>query len=334
MNVPDPNGPAWYLRNRYPPATPEEDELVTACHYGDIEALRPLLPHVAKSDNGRNAPLWAACYNGHLEIVRLLLKHGADPHSKGWNYCAIFHAAAKGHTEIVRLLLDQGVSLRGLKYDCPFETAAGHGHLEVVKLLAERGGADVHKFEEFAMRMAVQNGHLDVVRYLIEEKGANINACEHTGEGSLAMASRNNHVKLVQYLLEKGAETRGDGGDFALINAVRNQNIEILRLLLESKDGVNIHVNEGVPIRLAASYGWCEGIKLLLEYGADVRSRGDCAILWATINKHVDAAKLLLDHGANPKEIHEDIPAEVKDYAWRLPKRLAVLGWVMMKGML
>jgi len=76
--------------------------------------------------------------------------------------------------------------------------------------------------------------------------------------------------------------------DKMLIYSSENGNLEGMKLLLEA--GADIHVWNDVPLRNASCYGHLEIVKLLLEYGADIHANDD---------SHLEVVKVLLEAGAN-----------------------------------
>jgi ankyrin repeat protein len=68
--------------------------------------------------------------------------------------------------------------------------------------------------------------------------------------------------------------------------------------------------SEGLPLVIAATHGFMDMVKLLLDHGADVNGRLEgrkfaddgLALLHAFANGHHDVVNLLLEHGARSTE--------------------------------
>ena len=64
---------------------------------------------------------------------------------------------------------------------------------------------------------------------------------------------------------------------------------------------MNIHSFDNDAICLASSGGHVPTIKLLIDYGADVKVRDNEALICASDAGNFDVIKLLIDHGANAR---------------------------------
>ena len=83
----------------------------------------------------------------------------------------------------------------------------------------------------------------------------------------------------------------GDIG--ALIDAAKNNNVDIVRTLSKTVD-VNTH--NGRALKYASENGNTEIVKILLDSGANVNNY---ALTQACVNGHTQTVKILLDAGAN-----------------------------------
>jgi len=91
-----------------------------------------------------------------------------------------------------------------------------------------------------------------------------------------------------------------EGGPEKFYSAIRDNNLNQLKALLDQKAGANVADDHDItPLMYAAEIGSVEAMRLLLDHGADVNAQnayGSTALMWSVS----DAAKvrLLLDHGA------------------------------------
>ena len=127
---------------------------------------------------------------------------------------------------------------------------------------------------------------------------------------ALSDAVTNNNVNLVRSLLEKGANPNFDSRCYSvLLRAIRVQSVEIVKLLL--KHGANINPTEkyssDVPLNWAVSIGNIKIVELLLKAGADPNVEGgcgDCSLILAVERANVEMVELLLKHKANPNIVN------------------------------
>lgn len=88
-----------------------------------------------------------------------------------------------------------------------------------------------------------------------------------------------------------------------LIEAVKNGNVEIVKILMENGADVNIkHSNGTTPLIEAAGDGSVEIIKILIENGASVnaiRSDGTTPLFNAIAHHHNNIARIIIENGAD-----------------------------------
>jgi ankyrin repeat protein len=183
------------------------------------------------------------------EIVRLLLVHGADPNAKGdWGRTALMLAntAAK-----VKLLVASGanVEARDEEGQTALMKAASNGNAAVVTALLE-SRANVNAFDNKSMnallfslndenyahgeeRKTLPARRIEVARRLLLAKSINVNAQNVDGETALMRAVRLENVELVKSLLDHGADPKRSDvlGNTAAILAYEKENAEMAELL-------------------------------------------------------------------------------------------------------
>ena len=93
-----------------------------------------------------------------------------------------------------------------------------------------------------------------------------------------------------------------DGLSYVLLDACKNGNIDLVKLLLAHGADVNAEDGNGdSPLLWASSRGDTEIVKLLLVHGADVNiknNNGETSLYWASSRGHTEIVKLLKQHGA------------------------------------
>lgn len=292
------------------------DDLIKAAQYGWTERIdRQLAKGVDVNCRDRfgDSPLLAAAATDKVEAARQLLGAGTDPTLRNRRQeTAIHRAVGKPPFELLPVLVRAGTDIDAQnKYgQTALLDALGRGHLDAAaKLLdlgadpdiADRTGATaVAK----AMRAGVPQGLID--RLL--GRSQKIDTQDRSGESPLFDAVRDQDVELVRSLLGAGASPR-----------VRNQagspplslagSTEIAALLLEAGASANDgDVRGHTPLIGAAAAGRQERLSLYLASGADPNRRtviGGTALMSAVRGGHVAIVRQLLAAGADPLSRHD-----------------------------
>jgi uncharacterized protein len=229
----------------------DQSSIVPAVQDGDLTRVRVTLERETEVDlpaaDGTTA-LHRAVDRSDVEAARQLIRAGANVNAAN-RYAAtpLWMACANDSAEMVEMLLSAGAD--------PNTTAVGG---------------------EWPLMVAARAGRVDTVRALLAH-GANVNAKEPWhGQTALmwAVGGHEPHPNVVRVLLQYHADVdvRSSGGMSALLFAVRQNDLESVRLLVEA--GVN--VDEKGPKEM-------RGLQI------------------AIINQYYDLTEWLLDHGADVK---------------------------------
>lgn len=156
---------------------------------------------------------------------------------------------------------------------------------EILRLIDE--GADVNArdaaFWSTPLHAAARDGDTAIAGLLID-KGADVDAMDGNGHSPLCLAAALGHAETARLLVDRGASVKED-------EACWEEN--------------PLH-HAGDPLRAAASGGYTDTILLLLECGARENEPGlggDTALHAAARRGHVQAARVLLEHGADTEAV-------------------------------
>lgn len=236
----------------------------------DVASLPPSLPLDSLDDGLRFPPLFWAILRGDLEIARALASRGAPVDRKVRCGISALHLASEcDRTDILAWLLD-----RGLDPDTsddfgntPLLQACGRDALGAVRLLLERGArADVRNHVNDEAVQAARS--TTCLRLLAERRSVDLNRINGCGDWPLKRAAGANDLDRLRWLLEHGAQVdRTSTGETALHEAVRWDGREGVKFLLEAGADPNARDVDGwTPLFSAQSR---EVIRLLLHHGAD-----------------------------------------------------------------
>lgn len=137
-------------------------------------------------------------------------------------------------------------------------------NVQLVRRLIDRGVA-INTSGQTPLSVASDLGRDDIVSLLLQ-RGADPNSQDKCGSASIVHATAGSHTKVAKLLLTAGANEQLSD---ALGVAVRNENIEIARLLILHKVNCNARDHLGTALHTAARYGNVQIVQLLLDAGAD-----------------------------------------------------------------
>ena len=152
---------------------------------------------------------------------------------------------------------------------------------------------------------AVENGDKEAVRSLLREN-VDVNASRADGATALAWAAHRDDLETAELLIRAGASVNAanEYGVTPLTLACTNGSAAMVDTLLKAGANPNAALPAGETALMAcARTGVPDAVKLLLARGADVNAketrRGQTALMWALEDKHLEVARVLIEHGAN-----------------------------------
>jgi ankyrin repeat protein len=154
-----------------------------------------------------------------------------------------------------------------------------------------------------ALIEAVQHDDRAAVESVLR-RHPDVNARQDDGATALGWAAVRCNREIAELLLKAGANPNlvNEQGVSPLYLAVTNGATDVARLLLTYKADPNLARGDGEPPLLtAARLGEIDVMKMLLERGANVNARekkfGQTALMWAA--GHPEGVRLLVEHGAD-----------------------------------
>ena len=241
----------------------------------------------------------------------------------------LIEAIKRADTKAVRALLQQRMDVNIAEEDgtTALHWAANREDLGTVNLLID-AGANVKATNRYGvtpLAVACTRGNAAIIERLLKA-GTDPNASLPGGETALMTAARTGIADAMNVLLAYGADVNareGTRGQTALMWAAAEGNAAAIRTLIEA--GADIHarssernfrkqtasytggaVDQGAPIEFTALLfavraGEIEAARALLDAGANVNetvSDGTSALVVAISNAHYELATILLDKGA------------------------------------
>ncbi|XP_065557977.1 putative ankyrin repeat protein RF_0381 [Artemia franciscana] len=218
----------------------------------------------------------------------------------------LHHAVWEGKADLCNLLIKSGAELDATNVygETPLGTAIRTSNLDLVKCFQSQSSSTaistsnldlVKCCQSQSSSTAISTSNLDLVKFLLN-RGANPNCGE-----CLHHAVKEGRADICKLLIGFGAKLDAMNAkkDTPLLIAIRNNNLELVKLLL--KRGAN--PNCGEYLHLAVKKGSADVCNLLIKSGAEIDAtnvHGETPLGTAIKTSNVDLVKLLLKRGANP----------------------------------
>ncbi|XP_050302900.1 uncharacterized protein LOC126740776 isoform X2 [Anthonomus grandis grandis] len=226
---------------------------------------------------------------------------------------ALIVAVKNGHLNIVETLFQSIKNIKisnNISYES-FQKAASY--LQGYSVNLNRSLWDENKKEilprcrEFylnvALREAVKSGNCEIVELLLQDCNS-INFVDGNNITLLHLAAKKGNDKIVKALLKRKIHI--DALTKSLITPLHMAAIEghsiIVEILLNNGANVNAQNIEGMSaLHYAADSGYDQVTETLLKHNAliDLESKIGTSLHLSVKNKHVNTAKILLEHGAD-----------------------------------
>lgn len=157
------------------------------------------------------------------------------------------------------------------------------------------------------MLQGVKNDFPDEVSELLA-RGFDVDTTDNQGNTLLILAASNNATKVFPVLLAAHPKLnrKNQYGETALMMATYRKQTGMVKALLDA--GATVNQEGWAPLHYAAFAGHLEGLKLLLEAGADVNAKaaeGSTPLIMAARDGHTDVIALLLKYKADPNVVNE-----------------------------
>ena len=278
-----------------------DTRLVDAAMKRDVNGVRALLAQGvdvnAPDGDGSTALHWAA-YHGERAMTEVLLKAGANVKAATRIDATtpLFMAARQGHDTVIELLLQAGASARdaNTKGTTVTMVAAASGNAQAVTLLLAHG-ADPNAIDvtngQTALMFAAARNSAAAIKVLLEHR-ANPNVTTKVVKLERIRVDANGDPlppEPAKYEAPGAAPAKPKGPDRVF--------------------GATV-MGGMTALHFAAREGHADAVRELLAGGADANllSGGEktSPMIEAIINGHLDLAKYLLDHGADPKPANLD----------------------------
>ncbi len=253
----------WLLPHSAPAQTVDDYiALIDGCRTGDLGQVKAALNagiEIDTPDKDGLTPLMHALDAGQGDVAKYLVKLGADLTLRNRFFEAPLNLAIRStDLDTVKYLLDSGAPISG-NGTSPVRTALEWGTSDSLKALTRHGAriVDWHDDSESSSTVAARHNNLEAIELLLN-LGANINHPDPDGNYPLGVACLHGHTEMASFLLKRDADPNAiNQGALkitrvrrfphtALIAAVRANDAEIVKLLLEAGANPTLMDNQAI----------------------------------------------------------------------------------------
>ena len=298
--------------------------LIMACTNGSPAMISVLLAagadaNAANEINGAT-PLMTAAQAGNPDALKVLLDHGAAANAKETanNETALMFAAAADRAAVIKVLAEHGADLKATTKVISLSGRPlydDNGNLIPPKAVAPsavptgNSAAATVMGGMTALLFAARDGQLNAVRALIDA-GADVNEVSAGDKTSpIVMAITNTHYEVGKYLLDHGADP----------NIANNDGLEALYATIDTQYAPTSWAPVAITAQEKVTY--LDLMRQLLDHRANPNARlgrklwyrptshdrawinpqGATPFWRAAASTDVEAMRLLVEHGADPK---------------------------------
>ncbi|KAJ8131804.1 hypothetical protein O1611_g1820 [Lasiodiplodia mahajangana] len=304
--------------------------LGVACVWGRrhvVEKLIELGADTNEPDSSGWLLIFLSARYGQQQIIQILLDRGVDTESSNpkRDGTALLHALREGHVEVCRQLLERGANPSSPPFQSPLliELIICHPALSeettvtLAKLLLDfrvNINETNNMTRSSALSLAITNRRFKLAELLLEFN-PDINIADRDGKTALLGATKAQAIPLVKTLLDRGADANKltSAGEIPLHMCQGSP--ELTQLLVRHTRKTDLPTSQGATqLMIAASRGWTESVKILLEHKANVNAvatmknqwPGWTPVMFAAYYHFADIVTILAEAGADLKKQDAD----------------------------
>ncbi len=287
--------------------------LTLASQRGQTAVVKLLLAHpsinINHKDSSGNTSLTFAAEGGYYDLVEALLDHSADTEvrQEGSDGTAIMRAIDEGHTSIVQLLIARGADVRvvdvfnrGLLH-----SAAVNRRAEILRLLlAHDPTLDVNMRDahgKTTLHDIARRGDLETVDVLLGH-GGDPTVKDNYGRTPIRVAHESHHPAILEMFRAARARRKAEGIT-SDAEPLRTESGSIIDKVKRSDTGLSIPGT--LPLWSLVISKRINELKDRLpeaskdEINSTEPDMGQAALHWAIGDNDIEAARLLIRHGAD-----------------------------------
>lgn len=245
-----------------------------------IDLVVKSVSDIDELDDNQKTLLCYACIDGHFDVAKALIDANANVNAQNNESSPLQFASARGSLDIVELLISSNadVNYQDKNGFTVLHWASTQGKTSILDSLL-KAGADLNKkdkTEKSIIHTASDKGFPEMVLAILE-KGVDPNSVDKEKNTPLHFAALSGHDKVVRILLEQTSNKNPHNNEqrTPIHFASRGDQPAVIETLLKmSEVEVDTVDSKGnTPLHVAATEGSLEAAKILLSHGADINKK-------------------------------------------------------------
>lgn len=288
-----------------------ETDLFALINGNDVAGITAALEQGADPDQRQTSgleatPLMWATGRADPAIVAALIAAGADVNAVDtMGDPAINWAAYYGNVPAIELLLAAGADTSLVGHGNAVEIVMRRGHQDALRIMLVHQGALAARMPDEAALVAALIADLPPETTAVDVAAIH----DFAGRPALQAAARANAVQSIRWLVDHGVDVNAVDaiGFTALFEAARDGQAEAVTALLELGADANLQAGENAlsltALHMAATGDHAGIVADLIAAGAATNVQGTMGgtpLMWAVFEGSRDAARALLEGGADP----------------------------------
>ncbi|RTE81426.1 hypothetical protein BHE90_004097 [Fusarium euwallaceae] len=284
-----------------------------ASRHGKEEVVKLLLQDSSVDESTCLDAIMAAARSAEFGVLDMLLRYATEKSNiVQWPGLLASRLASLGPVDQLKTILETGgdANLMDTAYSPPLHCAIIRNSTTVFDVLVGRGADPAAVNSNWkdtpAILVAAKYGHMDMVRRLAEA-GASVDVYDNRGRCALWVAASTGQHLALKALLAAGANKRAlevpreESVSSSMVSIAAVPFSKCLKVALEYGADPNCKVPNGHPssvLSVAATWGFPDICRMLLEAGADHDSDEDPPLIHAVVSGNREIVDMLLEKGA------------------------------------
>jgi ankyrin repeat protein len=258
-----------------------------------------------------------ACLNESTDVLNYLIEAGLNVNLKdSLGETALFDCARKAKNTFLALLIKAGALVNSINNlgEIALHLASRKGSLDTIKLLLEAGSDILKRSNQYKLPIhyCLVNDNLELFEFMLKNTNLGFDIFDDKRNSLLHYSSSYGSINLTKYLASNQLDVNylNDFYETPLFNAVRNENIEVVKFLLSQGAFIEIANRRYETVTMIASDKTSPIETILVNFMESTAYQNylkENILLFSTLNRDFELAKQLVSNNVDPHNPHTKI---------------------------